>query len=83
MKPEDQKRLEREADIAKAVRGPDYSRLETEIARNKAEQHNKDEAGREALANQARGVALKKMHENIYVRSSADKPERSDDDRER
>ena len=32
---EDQKRLEREADIAKAIRDPDYSVLDSSTARNK------------------------------------------------
>ena len=36
MYPEDKKRLEREADIARAVRSPDYSRLNASIARNTA-----------------------------------------------
>lgn len=36
MLPEDRKRLEREAGIARAGRGPDYSKLEASIARNKA-----------------------------------------------
>ena len=82
MLPEDQKRLQREADIAKAARGPDYSRLETDIARNKAEQHKKDEAGRDAMAQHARGIALKKLHESIYL-PTAREPERSEDEKDR
>ena len=83
MLPEDQKRLELEADIAKAVRGPDYSRLEAEIVRNKAAQHSKDEAGRAADAQHARGVAIKKLHESIHVPSSSREPQRGDDERDR
>ena len=50
MLPEDQKRLEREADIAKAVRGPDYRQLLESIARNKAEWSKRREAQADADA---------------------------------
>ncbi len=44
MLPEDDKRLQREADIARCVRGPDYSELERSIAQNKGDFHSRSEA---------------------------------------
>ena len=64
---EDRKRLQREADIAKATRGPDYSRLETSIAKNKAEHAGKVNAGRMAEAQRQRGIAKQKMMEGVVV----------------
>ncbi|MEM9750956.1 MAG: hypothetical protein AAF869_08410, partial [Pseudomonadota bacterium] len=51
---EDFERLQREADIAKAVRGPDYSRLEGEIRRNKVYAAKRAQAGAEDRARQGR-----------------------------
>ena len=50
MFPEDKKRLEREAEIAKAVRGPDYSQLLQSISHNKAEYQQRKQAQEEANA---------------------------------
>ena len=44
MSPEDKKRLEREAEIAKATRGPNYTRLLESISRNKAEYQKRKQA---------------------------------------
>lgn len=55
MLPEDQKRLERETNIAKAARGPDYSMLENSISRNKA-------AARDAEYLQAEANRIFNMH---------------------
>lgn len=48
MQPGDKKRLEREANIAKAVRGPDYSVMESDIARVKAAAAKRSEAARDS-----------------------------------
>lgn len=50
MSPEDKKRLEHEAEIAKAIRGPDYSRLLESISRNKAEYQKRKQTQEEAIA---------------------------------
>lgn len=50
MLPEDQKRLEREADIARAVRGPDYHQLLESISRNKADFQKRKQAQAETDA---------------------------------
>lgn len=67
MLPEDEKRLQREADIAKSIRPPDYSRLENEIANAKAEQAGKDKAGQEADAQWARGAAIRRAREQVWA----------------
>lgn len=51
---EDYERLQREADIAKAVRGPDYSRVEGEIRRNRVYAAKRAQAGAEDRARQGR-----------------------------
>lgn len=51
---DDQRRLERERDIATAVRGPNYSRLEAEIRRNKVYAQKKAQMGAEARAREKR-----------------------------
>lgn len=66
MKKEDQDRLNREAEIAKATRGPDYSRVEKEINNAKSEQAAKDKSGREYEARQARIAAIAKREENSF-----------------
>lgn len=58
----DLKRLEREADIFKATRGPDYSRLEAEIARNKAEYAKRTESQKEVDARVMRGVRMNQSY---------------------
>lgn len=67
MLPEDEKRLHREADIAKSIRPPDYSRLETEIANAKSEQAGKDKAGQDAQAQWDRGAALRRAKEQVWA----------------
>lgn len=67
MKPADQKRLQREADIAKATRGPDYSQLEASIAKNKAEHGKRAHFSREAEAHRQRAIAKQKMMEGVVV----------------
>ena len=80
MLPEDERRLQREADIAKATRGPDYSRLETEIAQAKSEAAESKELGRVADAKQKQHSAMKRMLENsVWIDRT---PER-DEDRDR
>ena len=68
MLPEDQKRLEREADIAKALRGPDYSQLEASISRNTAAANEakqvQAQANREFDMHAAREKA---MRESVFV----------------
>lgn len=44
MLPEDERRLQREADIARSVRGPDNSELERSIALNKGDFQSRSEA---------------------------------------
>ena len=84
MLPEDEKRLQREADIAKAKLGPDYSRLETEIANAKSEQASKEEAGRDADAQHARGAAIRRRLEQAGSVPQVARPERElDKDQER
>lgn len=51
---EDQRRFERERDIAEAVRGPNYARLEAEIRRNKVYARKKAQMGAEARAREKR-----------------------------
>lgn len=68
MLPEDQKRLEREVDIARAKRGPDYSMLEASIARNKAAANSAQQA--QATANRTfdmAGARQKAMRESVYI----------------
>ena len=80
MLPEDERRLQREADIAKAMRGPDYSRLESEIAKAKSEAAEGKELGRVADAHQARHAAIKRALENsVWIDRTPDR----DEDRER
>lgn len=67
MRPEDQKRLQREADIAKATRGPDYSQLETSIAKNKAEHGKRTHHSRETEALRQRAIAKQKAMENVVL----------------
>ena len=67
MSPEDKKRLEREADIAKAVRGPDYSRLFESITRNKAEYQQRKQTQEEANAK----ARVKPVHGFISQDTSA------------
>jgi len=52
MLPEDETRLRREADIARSVRGPDYSTLERSIAANKQALQKRTEAGNIEIARQ-------------------------------
>lgn len=56
MLPEDEKRLEREADIARSVRGPDYSIVEHSIARDRSDFHSRSDA---QFAENARLKALR------------------------
>lgn len=70
MLPEDEKRLQREADIAKSKRGPDYSRLEAEIANAKSEHAEKTNAGIEAQAQWDRGAAIRRMKEQVWAREA-------------
>lgn len=56
MLPEDIRRLEREASIGKAVRGPDYSQLEKSISRAKAAFREGQKAAGEEQARQNRAV---------------------------
>ena len=49
MNREDEKRLELEEAVAQAKKGPDYSRLEGDIAREKSELHKRREARREII----------------------------------
>lgn len=58
MKPEDQKRLDREAEIAKATRGADYSIIEGDIARSKAAYAKRVEAGKEIKAREHDGIKM-------------------------
>ena len=68
MNADDERRLQREADIAKAKRGPDYSRLEGEISNAKTEQAEKAEAGRVLDAVQARIAANKRaMDQSVWI----------------
>ncbi len=87
MLPEDVKRLQREADIAKAKLGPDYSRLEKEISNAKSEEAQNKRAGRLETATRARIAALAKMAENIVVPTGApvehDKSQSQDQGQER
>lgn len=50
---EDIKRLEREADIAKSVRGPDYSERDRAVARVKAEDNRRAQWSAEVRAAEA------------------------------
>lgn len=83
MLPEDEKRLQREADIAKATRGPDYSRVEGEIANAKAEHASNMKAGAEAEGQRRRGLALQRWRENVTLPSPAPEPSRDKSDRDR
>lgn len=75
MRPVDQKRLEREAEIAKATRGPDYSRLENEIAGNKAEAAKRTEAQIEVDQRVQRGVRMNQSYYKALERmASAELP---------
>ena len=68
MLPEDQKRLDREADIVRAVRGPDYSQLEASIARNKAAANESQQMQAEANRQFDMHAALQKaMRESVYI----------------
>ena len=68
MNADDERRIQREADIAKAKRGPDYSRLDGEISNAKAEHAEKAEAGRGLDAIQARIAANKKaMDQSVWI----------------
>ena len=72
--------MQREADIAKATRGPDYSRLESEIAKAKASQAENNHFGQIAEARQARAAAIKRSPENsVWIDRTPDR----DEDRER
>lgn len=55
MKDEDQKRLDREAEIWRATRGPDYSRLEGEIGRNRQDAQKRRAAYEDHLAQREHG----------------------------
>jgi hypothetical protein len=84
MLPEDERRLQREADIAKAKRGPDCSRLETEIANAKTEGFEKAEAGREHDAKREQIAALKRaMDHSVWITSAREQDRDLDSDRER
>jgi len=83
MLPEDERRLQREADIAKATRGPDYSRLEKEIAGNKAEHGKKAKVGQEALAKERQAAAYLKMLERSVFAPQHRENHRDEDERER
>ena len=83
MRPEDKRRLQREAEIAKATRGPDYTRLEAEIAGNKAQHAKKVQAGKEAKAQHDRGAEIKKRLEQIWVSQPTIERHRDDVKRER
>ena len=68
MLPEDQKRMEREADIAKALRGPDFSQLEASIARTTAVANEASQA--QAQANREfdmHAAKTKAMRESVWV----------------
>ena len=78
MLPEDERRLQREADIAKAKRPPDYFRLETEIANGKAEAAQKNQAGRELDARQAKIAAEKQAMDNSVWVAPARERDRDD-----
>ncbi|MEL7097099.1 MAG: hypothetical protein AAGK70_16835 [Pseudomonadota bacterium] len=78
MHPDDERRNQREADIAKATRGPDYSRLEAEIAGNKAEHAKKAQAGVEARAHHNKWAAFKKMMEESVWTPQVRENERDD-----
>mmetsp|Transcript_6014 Transcript_6014/g.7398 ORF Transcript_6014/g.7398 Transcript_6014/m.7398 type:complete len:85 (+) Transcript_6014:58-312(+) len=81
MLPEDEKRLQREADIARSVRGPDFSRLAAEIANAKTEHAEKAEAGREYDARQAQIAALKRaMDHSVWLAPAREQDRERDDD---
>ena len=84
MLPEDERRLQREADIAEAKRGPDYSRLQTEIANAKTEGFEKAEAGREHDAKREQIAALKRaMDYSVWIPTAREMEHDRDEDRER
>lgn len=65
--PEDEKRLQREADIAKAKRGPDYSMRDSAIARNKAAEGKRDQAqAAENARSRTRSAILAADHNRIH-----------------
>ena len=59
---DDQKRLAREAQIAKSTRGPDYSSLEGEIAANKTQHAKNTETQIEVDQRVQRGVRLNQSY---------------------
>ncbi|MEM9668188.1 MAG: hypothetical protein AAF950_04620 [Pseudomonadota bacterium] len=72
MLPEDERRLQREADIARSVRGLDYSKLEQSIAKNKAEFRAAQRAQSEANAKvQALGNEIEARQSASGRRSTA------------
>jgi len=72
MLPEDEKRLQREADIAKAKRGPDYSMRDKAIAKNKAAQRKRDQAqAKEDARDRAISQALWAAHNRGAYKASA------------
>ena len=65
MRPEDERRLQREAEIAAAVRGPDYTALEQSIGIAKAELAERTAAQNETHAKHRRGAAAIKRQIEI------------------
>ncbi|MEP1145473.1 MAG: hypothetical protein ABJH52_17245 [Henriciella sp.] len=74
MNEDDRKRLEREADIAKATRGPDYSRLEGDIAKTKAEAQKRTEASQETEAQRQYGLSLVQWMKYVTIESPYSTP---------
>ncbi len=67
MKRQDQERAQREAAIARARQGPDYSRLEGEIARNRSELQKRLEARAAFLAQDRAGhYAMAEYFQAVY-----------------
>jgi len=71
MLPEDQKRLDREASIAKATKGGDYSRLEKEISNAKSEHAKNSEAQAEIRAREQRGIRMTQSYYKSLERSAS------------